>query len=71
LQKKLDFAFSASKILDSLSKTCCSLVKDNIHMFDFHDDVTAQIGSLFGINFAQKFRTQADIKNIIATSKKF
>jgi len=38
-------------------------------MFDFHDDVTAQIGSLFGVNFAQKFRTQADIKNIAAYVK--
>lgn len=71
LQKKLDFVFSTTKILDSLSKTCCSLVKDNIHMFDYHDDVTAQIGSLFGINFAQKFRTQADIKNVVASSKNF
>jgi len=71
LQKKLDFAFSTAKILDSLSKTCCSLVKDNIHMFDFHDDVTTQIGSLFGINFSQKFRTQADIKSIVASSKNF
>jgi len=71
LQHKMNNTFSARKILNSLSKSCCSLVKDNFHMFDYHDDVTDAIGQLFDINFAQKFRTQADIKNIAATSKKF
>jgi len=69
LQLKLDNAFSVGKILNSLSKSCCSLVKDNFHMFDYHDDVTAAVGKLFGINFAQKFRSQAEIKNIAASSK--
>ena len=69
LQLKLENIFSAGKILNSLSKTCCSFVKGNFHMFDFHDEVMAQVGTLFGINFDQKFRTQAEIKNIIATSK--
>ena len=71
LQLKLNNAFSVGKILNSLAKTCCSLLKDNFHMFDYHDEVTRQIGTLFGINFAQKFRSQAEIKNIVASSKKF
>jgi transposase len=69
LQRKLNNAFSAGKILNSLSKTCCSHIKNNFHMFDYHDEVTAQLGLLFNINFAQKFRSQADIKNIAASSK--
>jgi transposase len=69
LQIKLNNTFSAGKILNSLSKTCCSLIKDNFHMFDYQDDVTAAVGELFGINFAQKFRSQANIKNIAAASK--
>ena len=69
LQLKLNNAFSVGKILNSLSKSCCSLVKDNFHMFDCHDDVTATVGELFDINFAQKFRSQAEIKNIVASSK--
>jgi transposase len=70
LQLKLNNAFSVGKILTSLAKTCCSHLKDNFHMFDYHDEVTKQIGTLFGINFAQKFRSQAEIKNIAAASKK-
>jgi transposase len=70
LQLKLNNAFSPAKIINSLSKTCCSLIKDNFHMFDYHDEVMEQIGTLFGVNFDQKFRTQADIKNFVAIAKK-
>jgi transposase len=69
LQLKLTHAFPTGRILASLSKTCCSHIKNNFHMFDYHDDVTAAVGELFNINFAQKFRTQAEIKNIVAASK--
>jgi transposase len=69
LQLKLNNSFSVGKILNSLSKSCCSLIKNNFHMFDYHDDVTEAVGNLFGINFAQKFRSQAEIKNIAAASK--
>ena len=40
-------------------------------MFDYNDDVLTEIGSLFGIDFGQKYRTQADIKNIAASVKTF
>ena len=38
-------------------------------MFDYEDDVTTQLGSLFNIDFSQKYRTLSDIKNIVATVK--
>ena len=70
LQKRLGNTVSAAKILDSLSNTCCSHLKDNVYLFDYCDDVVRQFGSLFGVDFDQKFRTLADIKNIVALSKK-
>ena len=69
LQKKLNPLFSTTKILDSLSKTCCSHLKENVHMFDYCDKVIQSVGLLLGIDFGQKFRTQADIKNILARVK--
>ena len=69
LQKRFNFTLSSTKILDSLAKTCCSHVKDNVHMFDYCDDITRQIGSLFDIDFTIKYRTQAEIKNISARMK--
>jgi transposase len=71
LQKNLNFAFSSGKLLESLAKSCCSHVKDNVHMFDYNDDVLTEVGSLLGVDFGQKFRTQADIKNIVANVKTF
>jgi transposase len=69
LQKKLDYKFSTSHILDSLSKICCSHIKENVHMFDYCDEVAKNVGSLLDIDFGQKFRTQADIKNVVARMK--
>jgi len=70
LQKKLGHAYSTAKILDSLSKVCCSHLKENVHMFDYCDEAVRQVGLLFGIDFEQKFRTLAEIKNILAKVKK-
>ena len=70
LQKKLNNDFSTTCIQDCLSAICCSHVVENVHMFDHRSEVAQRIGSLFGIDFEQKFRTQADIKNIAARAKK-
>jgi transposase len=69
LQRKLDNAFSCGRILDSLAKSCCSKVESNYYMFDYEDEITARVGSLFGIDTAQKFRRRDDIKNILAKVK--
>ena len=69
LQKRLEYLFSTTKIIDCLANTCCSHLKDNIYMFDYYDDVSRPVGELLGIDFSQKFRTQADIKNILARVK--
>ena len=70
LQKKMNYVYSTTKIIESLAKTCCSHLAENVHMFDYSDEVTQVIGSLYDIDFEQKFRTQADIKNILARAKK-
>jgi transposase len=70
LQKRLNNSFSTTKIIDSLANTCCSHLKENVHMFDYCDDVTKPVGALLNIDFGQKFRTLADIKNISARVKK-
>jgi hypothetical protein len=69
LQRELDNTFSCGKILASLAMSCCSKVESNYFMFDYEDDVTRRVGSLFGIDMAQKFRRRDDIKNILARVK--
>lgn len=69
LQKKFDNKYSAEKILDGLSKTCCSNIDGNRYISHYNDDVVKEIGDVFGIDFRKKYRTLAEIKNIIAKSK--
>jgi transposase len=69
LQKKIGNKYSAEKILDGLAKTCCSNIDGNQYISLYNDDVVKEIGDLFGIDFRKKYRTLAEIKNIIAKAK--
>ena len=71
LQRKLDNAYTTGKILDSLAKSCCSNVKDNVYMFDYYDDILKRIGEILSIDFGKKFCTQAEIQNMVDFSKSF
>jgi transposase len=69
LQKKFDNKYSAEKILNGLSKTCCAHMDGNQYVSHYNDDVVKEIGDAFGIDFRKKYRTLAEIKNIIAKTK--
>ena len=69
LQHKTENKFSSERILNSLSKTCCSNLQGNLFLFDYYDEVIAHIGSTINIDFGKKYRTRAEIKNMIAQTK--
>lgn len=69
LQKKLDNKYSAESILKGLSKTCCTKLDGNNYAATYNDDIVKEIGDVFGIDFRKKYRTLAEIKNIIAKTK--
>ena len=69
LQKKINGKYSAEKILDGLSKTCCSNIDSNMYVSNYNDEAVREIGEALGIDFRKKYRTLAEIKNIIAKSK--
>jgi transposase len=70
LQNKVSKKYSARRILESLSKTCCSNIHENLFVFDYFDEVIESIGEISGIDYGKKFRTRAEIKNIVAQTKK-
>lgn len=41
----------------------------NQYVSHYNDDVVKEIGDAFGIDFRKKYRTLAEIKNIIAETK--
>ena len=70
LEMKLNHKYSARRMLESLSKAECSLLQQNYYCFDYYDDVLKDIGDITGIDFAKRIRTLADIKQVIADTKK-
>ena len=70
LEKRLNCSYPVPKILESLQRSSCSLLEQNLYLFDYHDRVLADIGEIMGIDFSRKYRTVGEIKKIFAGSKK-
>jgi transposase len=70
LQKQTGSLYSCDKIMDCLNKISCSLEHENIYLFDYRSDISDAIGNALGIDFTKKRLRLAEIKTILAESKK-
>ena len=70
MERKLERKYPAPRILESLKRSSCSLLEQNIYLFDYYDEILADIGSVLGIDFSQKYQSIGDIKKIIGKTKK-
>lgn len=70
IQKKTDRKYSTERIIECLNKIACSYEQDNLYLFDYRSEISDAIGKVFGIDFTRKRLRLADIKNILANSKK-
>lgn len=70
LEKRLNRRYSVPAILESLNKCSCSLLEQNMYLFDYYDEVLSSIGKELDIDFSRKYRTVKEIKKIIGDSKK-
>ena len=70
IQKKTDRRYSVEKIIECLNKIACSNEQDNLYLFDYRSEISDDIGNVLGIDFTRKRLRLADIKNILANSKK-
>lgn len=70
LENKLEKKYSIGKILDSLSKSTCSLVQQNYYLFDYYDEVLKDVGAIMDIDFGKRIRTLGEIKKVLAKTKK-
>jgi len=68
--KKTGKKYSAEKILSCLNSISCSSEQDNLYLFDYRSKESDAIGSAMGIDFTRKRLRLAEIKNILAESKK-
>ena len=70
LEKKVEGKHPVPRILESLKRSTCSLLEQNLYLFDYYDHVLSDIGDALGIDFSRKYRPVGDIKKIIAGTKK-
>jgi transposase len=62
--------YSIGKLMGSLEKAECSLLKQNYYLFDYYDKTLEDIGTEFGMDFSKRIRSLSEIKKILADSKK-
>lgn len=70
LEMKLEYKYSTARIIESLSKSECSLLQQNYYIFDYYDEVLKDIGTVTGIDFSKRIRTLGEIKQELADTKK-
>jgi transposase len=70
LEMKLEHKYSITKLLETLKKAECSYAQQNYYLFNYYDDVLADIGNVLGIDYSKRIRTLGEIKKILAYTKK-
>jgi transposase len=70
LQKQTGKKYSCEKIANCLNRLSCSDEQDNIYLFDYRSEISEAIGNALKINFSKKRLRLADIKHILAETKK-
>ena len=68
LQHRMENKYCAARILESLSKVCCSHIKENYYLFDYRDEVTDAVGKVLDIDFTKKYMRLGEIKKFLGSS---
>lgn len=70
LQWKTGWQYSPEKMMQCLNRIACSHEQDNLYLFDYRSELSDAIGAALGIDFTRKRLRLAEIKKILADSKK-
>ncbi len=70
LEYRMKSKYSVIAMLESLGKASGSHIQENYYLFNYYDDLLADIGSELGIDFGRKYMSLGEIKKILAEVKK-
>lgn len=70
LEHRMQSKYSVTAMLESLSKASCSHIQENYYLFDYYDDILADIGEELDIDFSKKCMSRGEVKKILADVKK-
>ena len=70
LNNEIGSQYSIKSIIRSLNKCECSLLEENIFMFDHMDEILEVVQEKYGFNINKKYQTRQQINNLLISSKK-
>ena len=70
LEMKLNYQYSIRKILDSLARSNCCIIEENLYLFTYYDEVLRDLKKITGIEFDHKVLTLKEIKKYLGDTKK-
>jgi transposase len=70
IERRLDGAYSFSRVAESLCLVSCSRLEENWYVFDYADEVTKTIQEKMGIELNRKYLRLGDIRKILGDTKK-
>jgi len=70
LEYRMKGKHSVSAMIESLEKCSCSHIQKNYYLFDYYDEILADIGQEFNIDFGKKCMSLGELKKILGEVKK-
>jgi transposase len=70
VERRLDGKYTIKKIAETLQKVACSHLNQNLWLFDYADEVTDDMNTVFGTDFGRKIMTLQEIKKNLGAAKK-
>ena len=69
IQKKINWQYSAAKIIECLNKIECINEHENIYLFGYRSIISDRLGKAFNMDFSKKRLHRAEIKKFSAIAK--
>lgn len=70
LEMKTGHRYSIGKLLDSMARSSCTHVQENLYLFRYYDEVLELLGQKTGIPFDHKMLSLGEIKKILGSTKR-
>jgi len=70
LEMHTEHKYSTKTLINELKNITGTYVDENYYMFDYFNEIVADLGRVAGVNFSKRFMTLGEIKKIIAQTKK-
>ena len=70
LNNEIGSHYSIKSIIKSLNSCECSLLEENIFMFDHMDEILEVVQNKYGFDLNKKYQTRQQINNLLVSSKK-